>query len=215
MRHAIPCALVLLTAAPAWADEPGVGLEGVDEPHTITGDVTPAPVPRTPRARLELGFGYASLLEDPDVAEGHGGGLFFSYEMWGRLGAELTVFLSRNLYEDQLGTIGTSFLAGNITLGPTIRLTPAGRRVLVTADLALGTYLIVPIVQENIWTLGISGGLTLAYRFASWFGVSIKLRYHLFNLANFAGPELRDLKALMKVGVIDRMEIPLCMTFFF
>jgi len=214
--HTLPLTFLLLGAT-ALADEPGLEQHGADEPaESITTKIKmTSPGRSSPRARLELGFGYASLLEDPDVGDGYGGGIFFSYELAGRIGAELSVFVSNNPFEAELGSIGASFLAGNITLGPTVRLTPKGGRFIVTADLALGTYLIVPLVQDKIWTLGLSGGMTLAYRFVSWFGLSLKVRYHLFNLANISGPELRDLKALTKVGVIDRMEFPVCLTFFF
>jgi hypothetical protein len=209
--------LVLLAAAGAQAqgapaDEPGT--QTIPDEPGVSWMVSES-VGREPRFRIELGAGYASLLEDPDVAEGYGGGLYLSFEFVRRVGAELTAFFSRNPYEDRLGEFGTSFLAGNITLGPTVRLTPDGARVLVTLDAALGSYLIVPVLQDNIWTLGISGGVTVALRITSWLGLSLKARYHLFNLANISGPEFRDLKALMEVGVVDRFEIPVCVSFFF
>lgn len=167
------------------------------------------------QVRLELGFGYSSLLEDPDIAEGMGGGIYLSYEFVNRLGAELSLFLSHNPYEDSLGELGTSFLAGNVTLGPVVRLTPMSSRVGLWLDTAMGAYLIVPFFQDNIWTLGVSGGLTFSLKITRWLGLSLKWRYHLFNLKRISGPEMRDLKALMEVGVIDRMEIPLCLSFFF
>ncbi len=167
------------------------------------------------RRRFELGFGYSSLLVDPDVAEGIGGGLFFSWEFYRRIGAELTVFVSKNPYEGTLGDIGANFILGNITLGPSLRLSPPNDFFAAYLDLGLGTYVIVPYLLETTWTLGMSGGVSLLLKVTRWFGISIKLRYHLFNLATIAGPDLRDLKALMKVGVADRFEIPLCLAFMF
>lgn len=210
--------VIVLLAAPtrAAADEPGVGGPGPDEPG-LSGSVTlAAPASTSPReVRVALGFGYSTLLVDPDVGEGYGGGIYLAYDFWSRLGVELSVFAARNPYVGQLGAIGTDFIGGNITLGPSLRLTRPGSRLFVHVDLAIGTYLIVPGLQENIWTLGLAGGLTVGLRLTSWLGLSLKPRYHLFNLATIAGPELRDLKALMEVGVIDRMEIPLCLSFFF
>jgi hypothetical protein len=208
--------VTLLLAAPlrAIADEPGVDGAGPDEPG-LSGSVTLPPPASAREVRIALGFGYSTLLVDPDVGEGYGGGVYLAYDFWKRLGVELSVFAAHNPYVGQLGAIGTAFVGGNITLGPSLRLTRPGSRFLVHADLAIGSYLIVPGLQENIWTLGLAGGLTVGLRLTSWLGLSLKPRYHLFNLANIAGPELRDLKALMKVGVIDRMEIPLCLSFFF
>lgn len=215
-RSSLALTLYLLTtslaAAPAraegGADEPGASL-GPDEPGIVVvrgdGGGTERPF------QLELGFGWASLLEDPDVGEGFGAGINFSYEIGRRIGAELSFFFSKNPYDDTLGDIGTNFLAGSITLGPTVRLTPDNSRIKVTADLGLGPYVIIPYLVDNTWTLGISGGLTMTLRIASWFGVAVKMRYHLFNLATLGGPELRDLKAFMKVGVIDRFELPICL----
>jgi hypothetical protein len=208
---------VLLTLGVAHAetsalDEPGA--QAVPDEPGVSWMVVES-VGKAPRFRIEVGAGYASLLEDPDVAEGYGGGLYLSFEFVRRVGAELSVFFSRNPYDDELGEFGTSFLAGNITLGPTVRLTRPGSRVLVTLDAAVGTYVIVPVLQDNIWTLGISGGMTVALKITSWLGLSLKPRYHLFNLAKISGPEFRDLKALMEVGVIDRFEIPLCLSFTF
>lgn len=197
-------------AEPSAPDDP-VAAEP-DEPGLRLAALSPA---SSKAFRLELGFGYSSLLVDPDVGEGYGAGLYFSYAFWKRLGAEVSFFFSNNPYDETLGEIGTAFLAGTIALGPTVRLTPEGSRFQLNADLALGAYVIVPYFVEDTWTLGVSGGLTLSVRIASWFGISLKWRYHLFNLATLAGPDLRDLKALMKVGVIDRMEIPLCLAFYF
>jgi hypothetical protein len=217
----LACGALLLTAAtPASGqllaqDDPGL-FSVPDEPALIINDQPSAPTGLShPRIRLDLGFGYSSLLEDPDVSEGYGGGIYLGLELYRRLGAELSLFAARNNYTEELGEIGRFFLAGNITLGPTVRLTPPRSRLGVTLDFALGTYLIVPVLQGMIWTLGISGGATLSLRVTSWFGISIKPRYHLFNLANFSGPDLRDIKAFMKVGVIDRLEIPVCLSFFY
>jgi len=213
--------LVLLLLGPAIAradtgaqDEPGVHHKA-DEPALV---LVEAPAPGRSRfhehVRLELGFGYSSLLEDPEVGEGYGGGLYLTWEFYRRLGVEVSAFVANNPYVGDLGDIGATFLAGNITLGPTLRLTPAGSRLSVNADLGVGTYVIVQMLQDKSWSLGLSGGLSVALRLASWFGVTLKLRYHLFNLTTIAGPELRDLKALQKMGVVDRFEIPLCLSFF-
>ena len=214
---ALPLLLSLLSTAPVAAegrlDEPGLPA-GPDEPG-LAERFVPAPSFASRGFRVELGFGWASLLEDPEVGEGYGGGLYLSYEFYRRLGAEFSLFFSKNAYEDSLGEIGTNFIAGNLTLGPTVRLTSPSSRWLVTADAAIGAYLIVPVMQDNVWTLGLSTGMTVGLKLARWFGVAVKLRYHLFNLATLSGPDLKDLKALLDVGVIDRLELPVCMSFYF
>jgi hypothetical protein len=218
--------LLLTTLALSTAMTGTVRAETSDEPGTVAAPDEPgmqvqlfreaAPAGLEKPFRIELGFGWASLVVDPDVGEGFGGGLYLSYEFVNRVGAELSFFFSKNPYDaDSLGEIGTSFLAGSLSLGPTVRLTPAGSRFRLTAELGLGSYVIIPYLLDNTWTLGISGGLTLSVRLLSWFGLSIKLRYHLFNLATISGPELIDLRALTKVGVIDRLEIPVCLAFYF
>jgi hypothetical protein len=211
--------LSALLPALSWAesqgDEPGVTTDG-EQPFPKVKQSLSAPSPEDlPAFRLELGFGYASLLVDPDVQEGLGGGMYLAYGLHKRFGVELTAFFSKNAFEDLLGSIGTSFLAGNITLGPIFQVTPPGSRVSVTLDLGMGTYLVVPIFQESVWTLGFSGGATFALHVTDWFGVGLKCRYHLFNLATISGPELFDLKAFMKIGVIDRLEIPGYLAFYF
>jgi len=208
-----------LALAQEQEDEPGLGTRA-DEPGLLTFleenmRVTEGPSSSQPPFRLEMAFGYSSLLVDPDVGSGYGGGLYFAYGLNRRIGVELTTFFSRNFYEGQLGSFGTSFLAGNLTLGPIFQLTRPGSRLTITIDTGIGGYLIVPIFQESLWTLGISGGATLAFRLTRWFGIGLKWRYHLFNLARLSGPEFKDLKAFMKVGVIDRMEIPGYLAFYF
>lgn len=173
-------------------------------------------VDRAPAFRLELAAGWSSLLIDPDVGEGYGGGFFAAWGIHRRLGVELSVFFSSNPFEGALGKVGYRFLAGNVTMGPIIQLTRPGSRFMVTVDLALGAYLIVPVLQDSRWTLGFSGGLTIGYRIARWFGLGLKWRYHLFNVARLAGPEdYYDVKSLQKVGVIDRMELPGYLAFYF
>ena len=62
--------------------------------------------------RLEVGFGWASLAEDPDVGEGFGGGIYASYEIISRFGLEASLYFSKNPYDqDALGNIGRDFLA--------------------------------------------------------------------------------------------------------
>jgi hypothetical protein len=69
---------------------------------------------------------------------------------------------------------------------------------------------------EDTWTLGIHGALSLSVPITSWFGVSIKLRYHLFNLATLSGPPMRDVvKSITELGMVDRFEIPVCLAFYF
>ncbi|MCA9668134.1 MAG: hypothetical protein KC503_21195 [Myxococcales bacterium] len=205
--------LLLTTLAPrsARADEPGEGI--ADEP----GISATLEVPKRdlPMFRIDLAFGFASLLEDPDVKQGYGGGINAAWGMHNRVGIEANIFVSNNNYSGDLGSIGSTFLSGNISAGPFVQLTRPGSRLYVTAEALLGAYMIAPAVQETIWTLGIGFGMSLGYRITSWFGIGVRVRYHLFNLANISGPELRDIKAFMKVGVIDRMEIPAYVAFYF
>lgn len=209
--------LIALSSAPALAethlDEPGVP-SGPDEPGLVVSRAVESGLERP--FQLELGFGWASLMEDPDVGEGFGGGLFFSYEIRNRVGASLSFFFSKNPYEDTLGEIGTSFLAGSLSLGPSVRLTPAHSRIRLTAEIGLGAYFVIPVIVDDTWTLGLHGGLSLSVPITSWFGVSVKLRYHLFNLATLSGPPMRDVvKSITELGVVDRFEIPVCLAFFF
>jgi len=224
---ALPGLLLLAAWCPALAagDEPGsVSLEP-EEPGlrlelgpegVVARSAAVAPAANLSRFRIELGFGLSSLLVDPDVSEGMGGGLTLSYGLHRRLGVELSVFFGSNGYEGKLGSFDVAFLAGNISLGPTFQLTRPGSRWLATLDLALGSYLVIgrPI-QEDSWSFGVGFGMTLGLKLTRWFGIGIKPRYHLFNLAHLGGGELKDLKALTKVGVIDRFELPGYLAFYF
>jgi hypothetical protein len=201
------------------ADEPGMQQLVEDEPALFTSGIAKPSFSETtvssPKWRIETAFGYSSLVVDPDVGEGMGGGLFFGYRFQRWLGAELSVFFSHNPYEGELSQIGTSFLAGNINLGPVLQLTPPGSRLSVSIDTSLGAYIVVPIVQQSTWTLGVSAGLSFAVHLTDWMGVGVKCRYHLFNLAHISGPEIRDIKSFMNLGVIDRLEIPAYLAFYF
>ena len=192
-------------------DEPGLDLR-VDEPGLSYR------LPSSPslaQVRLELAFGYASLLEDPDIEEGYGGGIFVAWGIHQRLGVEASVFVSNTPFGRELGEIGSTFAVGNINLGPMVQLTRPGQRFSVTAELTMGAYMVVPLVQETVWSLGFGGGLTFSLKLTRWLGVGLKWRYHLFNIARLSGPELRDLKAFRKVGVVDRMELPGYVAFYF
>lgn len=209
---------LLLAALPAQAeglDEPG--LAGVlDEPGVTTLHAAPAAVVEdVPSIRIELAFGLSSLLVDPDINQGIGGGIYLAYGLHSWIGVEATVFASHNTYKGGLGDVGSAFSGGNISLGPIFQLTRPGARFSATIDLGIGFYHIVPTVQEGIWTLGFSAGVTLGLRLTSWFGIGIKPRYHLHNVASVSGPELLDLKSLRKVGVVDRLEVPAYVAFYF
>jgi hypothetical protein len=168
---------------------------------------------------VDLAFGLSSLLDDPDLGTGYGGGFSVVYGMRHRLGAELSVYAANNPYKGDLAALGgfTSFLAGNVVLGPNVQLTRPGSRLSVTLEALLGVYVVVPPVpvQDPAATLGFAGGATLFYRVTGWFGIGLKLRYHLFNVANIAGPQLVDRKAFEKIGVIDRLEVPAYVAFCF
>ena len=166
--------------------------------------------------RLELAFGYFSLLADPDVAEGFGGGLYFAMGLHPRVGVELSFLIGQNAFEGDLGTINNSeFLAGNLTLGPVIRLTPLSWPASITADLGIGFYGIKDLLrQKAVFTLGISGGFTLAYHAFRWLALGVKVRYNLFNLATISGEDLIDVKSLGTVGVLDRFDLPAYVAFF-
>lgn len=205
--------------AQAWADrasdEPGL-VDYVDAPGI---HIRPGPADDVPAFRLELGGGLSSLLVDPDVKAGAGGGIYLAYGLNGRFGAELTIFLSQNRYGGELGNLGNplldAFWAGNISLGPILQLTRPGARLSVTVDLGLGVYVVASAIQDLNWTLGISGGMTFGLHVTRWFGVGLKLRYHLFNLATIAGNDLIDRKSLRELGVIDRFELPGYIAFYF
>ena len=225
-RAALIVVLLLPVTARAAGDEPGSGAPPIEEPGIRWEIAGPdavvarrgpeAPPAKVPRFRLDFGFGLSSLLVDPDVKEGYGGGLSVTYGLHQRIGVEASVFFAKNDYEGKLGTFDVAFLAGNISLGGTLQLTPPGNRWLATFDLALGSYLVVgrPI-QEDSWSFGIAMGMTLGLKLTRWFGIGIKPRYHLFNLARLGGGELKDLKSFTKVGVIDRFELPGYMAFYF
>lgn len=225
-RVALSLLLALPLAAHAAGDEPGFGTPPYEEPGlrleiggpdaTVARRVPEPPAEKLPRFRLELGVGLASLLVDPDVSEGYGGGLSLSYGLHRRLAVELSVFFGKNDYEGKLGSFDAAFLAGHVSLGGNLQLTPPGSRWLVSFDLSLGSYLVVgrPI-QEDSWSFGVGMGMTFALRLTRWFSIGIRPRYHLFNLAHLGGGELKDLKALMKVGVIDRLEMPATLAFYF
>ncbi len=228
MSRAAAILLSLLLAPTAWAagDEPGSSSPGAEEPGlrlelagpdaSVARRIREPAAPAGPRFRLDFAFGLSSLLVDPDVGEGFGGGLSLTYGLHRRVGVELTLFFGQNPYDGKLGSFDVSFLAGNISLGPTIQLTSPGSRFIVTADLSLGSYLVVgrPI-QEDSWSLGVAFGMTLGLKLTRWFGIGIKPRYHLFNLARLGGGELKDLKSFTKVGVIDRFELPGYLAFYF
>jgi hypothetical protein len=210
----IALALALgITASVARADAPGID-GGLDEPGITITDI-PEPANDAPAFRVELAFGLSSLVVDPDINQGIGGGIYVAYGLQSWIGVEATVFASHNTYKGQLGDASAAFSGGNISLGPIFQLTKPGARFSVTIDTALGFYHVVPTVQEGIWTLGISLGATIGVRLTSWFGIGIKPRYHLHNLANVSGPELLDLKSLRRVGVVDRLEVPAYAAFYF
>lgn len=167
--------------------------------------------------RIEAAFGYASLLVDPDMTEGYGGGLSFTFGFHRWLGVELALAVTNNEFEDQFGTIeGSNFMIVDFTLGPVVRFTPLHWRFVATTELAIGPYMIKDAIrQAMVWTLGVSGGLTVAYRVTDWVAVGVKLRYNLFNLATMAGEELIDVKALREVGVLDRLDLPAYVAVYF
>lgn len=231
MKHSLLVSLLICCIAlPASADE---GLDSL-----LADPVEPAPRPDAPEnvppadepgpgAHLlpppegfylwfeaQLAFGYASLLSDPDVGEGYGGGVYLTLGLHRRLGLELSVYFANNPYDDELGAIGSSFLSGNITVGPVFCLLRPENRLQLNLDLGIGGYLVVnaPGLRDPDWTLGISGGASISYRVLSWLGVGLKVRYHLFNLA---GGELKDIRAFRDVGVLDRLDLPIYIDLYF
>ena len=167
--------------------------------------------------RLDLSFGWVSLAEDPDLDQGFGGGFSLAMGFHPRVGVEFTFFVGQNAFNGEFGTIANSaFLAWNLSLGPVVRLTPESWPVSVTAELSLGFFGIKdPIRQDAAWTLGVSGGATVAYHLRRWIAVGFKLRYNLFNLSSIAGEELLDIKSLEPLGTLDRFELPIFVGFFF
>ncbi len=210
---ALALAIALMAAPTALAESP-FEAPGLDEPGITIADVA-EPAGDAPVFRVELAFGLSSLVVDPDINQGIGGGIYVAYGLHSWIGVEATVFASHNTYKGQLGDTSAAFSGGNISLGPIVQLTKPGASFNVTLDTALGFYHIAPTVQEGIWTLGVSIGATIGFRLTSWFGVGIKPRYHLHNLANVSGPELLDLKSLRTVGVVDRLEVPAYVAFYF
>lgn len=165
--------------------------------------------------RLELDFGWTSLMEDPDVDQGFGGGLLLAYGLKWRFGAEASAFVSLNSYKESLGDVGAFFFAGNLNFGGFMQLLPPMRRYMWTLDVGWGPYLIVSPIQPNIWVAGIYMGTSFGYRVTRWFGVGVRVRYHLFNLATMSGPDLIDVKAFKRLSVIDRFEMPFYAAFYF
>lgn len=206
-----------LAGGPALAkgpDEPGLQM-AADEPG-IRVRAPEAPSPH--RFYLEAGFGLSSLVVDPDVELGFGGGFYLGYA-YGRFGGEISAYVGRNSYADTVGEVGSAFvdafIAGNISAGPTFLITRPDSRVRLSLDFGLGTYAIANPIQQLVWTFGLHMGASLAYRFTSWLGVGLKLRYHLFNLARFGGGELLDRVTLSELGVLDRLEFPVFVGFYF
>jgi hypothetical protein len=206
-------------------DEPGLvqafdepGLQPASAKTVIVAESSPPASPAQHTLRLELGAGLSSLVVDPDATAGYGGGAYLGYE-YGRFGAELTVFLARNNYSGQLGDAGSaildSFIAGNISLGPTFLVTSPDKPYHVRLDVAFGTYPIANAIQQLVWTFGLSAGVSVGYRINRWFGVGAKLRYHLFNLTQFGGDMLLDRATLQEIGVVDRLEIPIYVGLYF
>ncbi len=161
----------------------------------------------------QLAFGFASLMEDPDLDPGYGGGVFLTLGFHRRVGLEAAIFFSRFAYAEELGAIGSTFIAGNVTSGGVVRLLQPEGRLQLNLEAGLGGYLVyvAPGLWDGQWTLGAYGGASFAVRLTSWIGLGIKLRYHLFNLA---GGEMRDIKSFREVGVLDRLEMPVFVAFY-
>jgi len=214
-RMVILVVLCMPTLAAGAVDEPGLA-GGVDEPGLFEQWTAPKP---ERRFNLALGMGLSSLVVDPDTEQGVGGGLYFGARAYRRLGVELTVFASHNGYAGQSGNLGAAlldgFLAANITIGPTVELTPPGYWIRVSADGGMGAYVVISAIQEEVWTFGLAMGVTVEARLTDWFGVGVKPRYHLFNLGTLAGDPLRDRVSLQEVGVVDRLEVPLFLALHF
>jgi hypothetical protein len=209
----IPCLVLALSLVPAaaragtpdTADEPG--LAGLSQRAEGTGV-------GSFWFETALAFGYSSLLADPDVDHGYGGGLDFTFGFHPRLGVHVSVYFTTNPYTEQLGAIGSSFLAGNITLGPVVRLLPPQWRTQLNLMGGLGAYIVyvAPGLWQEDWNFGINFGAALSVKIVSWLGVGVRLRYHIFNLA---GGQMKDVKSFTEVGVLDRLELPVFVAFYF
>lgn len=235
LRPLVALALpLLLAAAPRTAtaaDDPptpfeeqlqhrSAALPGDDEPalwELRRRVVAETPEAGVPWYRLEIGFGWASLLDDPDISQGFGGGLSFAVGFHRNVGIQLSFFFANNEFEEEIGTIqGSEFMAGNLNLGPVLRFRPWGERISLGLELGLGPYAIKDQLRQTVvWTLGIHGGGSLTVHLWRWLAAGIKLRYHLFNLATIAGDPLFDIKAFREVGVVDRFEMPVFLAAYF
>lgn len=193
---------------PSAVDEPGIELP-------VLQVAVAAPEARLSLIRVELAFGLSSLLVDPDVGEGYGGGLHVGVRLVPRVELEVAAAVGVNPYKDLLGGAASLFLAGQVTLGSSVHLLAPEGRLNLTVDAGLGAYVLVQGFQAESWTLGFYGGATFSVKLTSWFGVGVRLRYHLFNVAQIAGPEFRDLKSFTAVGVVDRFELPAYLAFYF
>ncbi|MCB9556204.1 MAG: hypothetical protein H6707_08895 [Deltaproteobacteria bacterium] len=203
--------LVVLPAGTGWA-APGSDAPGDSESESSAD--APGLARRFAPAKAshfvaEIAFGLSSLLDDPDVKQGIAGDLRIAwFPGAASFGLEASAAVAKNDYSGSLGQAGTTFIAGNISFGPTMRWIGAGGGYQLSTSFTLGGYLVVPPVQEWSWSLGVAFGGACAVRVVSWLWVGVRLRYHLFNLTSLSGPALLDIKGFQKVGVIDRLEIP-------
>jgi len=165
--------------------------------------------------RFAVSFGGSSLLVDPDMEAGMGGGVELGAWLTRRIGLELAVFGSENPYRQGLGDTGIAFWAVNTTLGPTFRLTSPSSDWLLSLDAVFGGYLVIHPLQESTWTTGVGGGFTLGKQLTGWLSVGIRVRYHVFNMSRVSGPEIIDIKALRPVAMVDRLEVPAYVAFHF
>lgn len=204
--------LILLYSqiANAEYDAPGFSLAFCDQP-TIRAQNNSS----FPSLRVELAFGLSSMVVDPDLQQGIGGGLYLGFNLNRWLGIEASIFGSYNQYKGDLGSAGPGFSGFNITIGPSFLLTPPKYPLFFSIDLGAGAYYILPFIQESVWEVGFSAGLTLGFRFNQHFGVGIKPRYHIHNIKTLAGPELFDPKSFKQIGVVDRLEVPFYVAFYF
>lgn len=205
-------------APPPPADSPARYTRVGDEPRLIGRATTTVSTPSGWGdwwLRTEVAFGWSSLVVDPDIDEGYGGGLFITAGFHRRVGLELSVYFAENPFNGKLGEPGSTFLSGNISFGPVVRLLDPAGRLQITLEAGMGFYLIPPppILQDPAWTLGIYGGGDLSFRIFSWLGVGFKLRYQLFNLTTVSGSDLRDIKSFQTMGVVDRLDLPVYLSF--